>query len=165
MSLPRSALAATLLCAAAIPVAGCGEDRPLGKDEAGPAKVSDDTTTAQLMTNAVDDALPSVVAVSVTRGGVTATGTGTVLTGGYVVTDAALVGGSAPQPASTPKPAPPRRRHDADGHALGHHAEHDAARHHPVGHHAVDRAAVGHQPAPVQPDGHDADADRQRRSP
>lgn len=104
MSLPRSVVLTSLLCAATLPIASCGEDAPLGKRDAGPAKVGDDTTTAQLMTAAVDRALPSVVAVSVTRGGVTTTGTGTVLTDGYVVTDAALVGSAGPAP--TPKPTP-----------------------------------------------------------
>lgn len=104
MSLPRSVVLTSLLCAATLPIASCGEDEPLGKRDGGPAKVSDDTTTAQLMAAAVDRALPSVVAVSVTRGGVTTTGTGTVLTDGYVVTDAALVGNAKPAP--TPKPTP-----------------------------------------------------------
>lgn len=106
MSLSRSAVLPCLLCVAALPLASCGDDEPLGKKRSGPAAVSDETTTAQLMTNAVDDALPSVVAVSVTRGGVTLTGTGTVLTSGYVVTDAALVGNAAPTPTPTPRPTP-----------------------------------------------------------
>lgn len=106
MSPLRSAVLPCLLCTAVLPLASCGgDDEPLGK-RGGPTTVSDETTTAQLMRNAIDDALPSVVAVSVTRGGVTLTGTGTVLTRGYVVTDAALVGSSAPTPTATPRPTP-----------------------------------------------------------
>ncbi len=105
--LPRSAVVACLLCATALPIAACGSDgQPFEQRGEGPAKVSDETTTAQLMRNAVDDALPSVVAVSVTTGGVTITGTGTVLTEGYVVTDASLVGGSAPNAKAAPEPSP-----------------------------------------------------------
>ncbi len=105
--LPRSAVVACLLCATALPIAACGSDgQPFEERGEGPAKVSDETTTAQLMRNAVDDALPSVVAVSVTTGGVTITGTGTVLTEGYVVTDASLVGGSAPNAKAAPEPSP-----------------------------------------------------------
>ncbi len=68
--------------------------------------MSRDTTTAQLAKAAIDHALPSVVAVSVTRGGDTETGTGTVLAKGIVVTDASLVRSALePTPRPTAKPA------------------------------------------------------------
>lgn len=105
-ALPRLAVLTCLLGAGPIAIAGCGDDAPLGKPDAGAAKVTDGTSTGQLMTSAIDTALPSVVAVSVTRGGITTTGSGTVLTDGYVVTDAALVGSAAPAPTPRPTPKP-----------------------------------------------------------
>lgn len=118
----RTLVLALCATAASTVLAGCGGDDPLGERGGdAPVKVSDDTTTAQLTAAAVERALPSVVAVSVTRGGETLTGTGTVLSRGYVVTDAALVGASAtavpkkqtsasptPRPSGSPQPTTPR---------------------------------------------------------
>ena len=99
-----SLLAATATAGA---LSACGDDEPLGKtSKTSPAPVTDETTTAQLTTAAVKTALPSVVAVSVSRGGSTLTGTGTVLARGLVVTDAMLVGGASVAATPTPSPKP-----------------------------------------------------------
>ncbi|MFT4035500.1 MAG: S1C family serine protease [Patulibacter sp.] len=95
---PRSApLLLTCLLLATLPA--CGDDDPLGRKAAAttPVPVSDATTTAQLTKAAIDHALPSVVAISVTRNGVTRNGTGTVVQRGLVIADAALIGTPASQ--------------------------------------------------------------------
>ncbi|MEH3053319.1 MAG: PDZ domain-containing protein [Patulibacter minatonensis] len=96
MPLPRSASARLLVLTGAVGLGvglgACGKDEPLGADRgSSPKPLSNQTTTAELTDAAVEHALPSVVAVSVTRGGETRTGTGTVLARGIIVTDAQLV--------------------------------------------------------------------------
>ncbi|MBO9532400.1 MAG: serine protease [Solirubrobacteraceae bacterium] len=105
---PIRVIVGALVAATATTLVACGGDDPLGKRDAGaPAPVSRETTTAQLAKAAIDHALPSVVAVSVTRGGSTTTGTGTVFKRGLIVTDAALVRQpTAPAERATPKPSP-----------------------------------------------------------
>ncbi len=85
MSTSRAAVLSLLAATAATSLAACGKDAPLNSASGtSPKPVSDSTTTAELTSAAVKVALPSVVAVSVSRGGSTTTGTGTVLAPGLV---------------------------------------------------------------------------------
>lgn len=102
MPLPLTTPATALLAGAvtALALAGCGrDDTPPGQAKAKTGKATSaaakaaavPAATGDLSEGAVKGGLPSVVAVSVSSGGLTRTGTGTLVAPRTVVTDARLV--------------------------------------------------------------------------
>lgn len=106
MPLLRLSLAAALVATTGLALAGCGADgqgeRSGGRSTNGRTSSAQETAIAKaaevpavaggaLSEGAVRLGLPSVVAVSVSSGGTTRTGTGTLLATGTVVTDGKLV--------------------------------------------------------------------------
>lgn len=103
MLLPRTSLVATLFvgAATALTLQGCGDgDEASGKNGSTPpssvlrsadAPGMPEVAGSALSVGAVKGGMPSVVAVSVSSGGLTRTGSGTLLADGTVVTDAKLV--------------------------------------------------------------------------
>lgn len=100
MPLPRPTVLACLLAGAMTPIAlaSCGGDEAPTRaaaakepDTAAAKAAGVPAATGDLSGGAVKGGLPSVVAVSVSSGGDTRTGTGTLVAAGTVVTDAKLV--------------------------------------------------------------------------
>ncbi len=108
MHLPRTALVATFLAGAASVVAlpGCGGDADPKRaadskaDDTSRAAGVPGATGGALAEGAVKRGLPSVVAVSVNSGGITRTGSGTLIAEGTIVTDAKLVTTASGAPAA-----------------------------------------------------------------
>lgn len=92
-------LSAALAVALLVGLTGCGDDdrsaaergREANQQSLAKAAGVPDAAGGALAENAVKIALPSVVSVSVSSGGVTRNGTGTLLIAGTVITDAKLV--------------------------------------------------------------------------
>ncbi len=106
-SLPASTAAAALAAALLLGVAGCGADSGTATSQTTPAadaaaRAADvpEAAGGDLHESAVKLGLPSVVAVTVSTGGETRNGTGTVLATGLVATDAALVTTASGAPAA-----------------------------------------------------------------